>query len=351
MKKNEANISLKNLSDFSNIGFFLSLKKGLNEIFNRRLSKGERHKKLAPISSYEDLVSVIICTSNRYEQSVDSVKSILNQKFDPEKYEIIVVNNSKSIFPKNCFSDKVNVVCEPTLGLSNARNKGASAAKGEYLLYIDDDAIANENLLSSIYHSFKDHNRISIIGGQIILKLPTPKPNVFLEGRQSIWSGYTVPYKIFREIHEQYEFPYGACFAVKHSVLDILGGFSTEYGRCGNNFAGGEETALCFKANKLGFKIGIEPKAFVYHCVAEKRFSKEHIRKTIYAGIMTTYRLCRDGYTPYKWTYSYINERIKILNSEIEHLKKQYKALPVFYKECELDAFKDIKKMLLKENM
>ena len=33
----------------------------------------------------------------------------------------------------------------------------------------------------------------------------------------------------------------------------------------------------------------------------------------------------------------------------IELLKKQYKALPVFYKECELDAFQDIKNMIVCE--
>lgn len=349
MKKNKANISLKNLSDYDNIGFFLSVKKGLCELLIRRFNKRIKNRKPATKSSYDDLVSVIICTSNRCEQSVDSVKSIINQSLSPEKYEIILVNNSKTDIPDNYFPDRVKIVSEPSLGLSKARNTGAAAAKGEYLLYIDDDAVADENMLSAIYYSFKEHSKISIIGGQIILELPNPKPDVFLEGRESVWSGYTVPYKIFREIREQYEFPYGACFAVKHSVLDALGGFSKEYGRCGNNYAGGEETALCFKAQKLGFKIGIEPNAYVRHCVAAKRFSKEHIQKTIYEGIMTTYRLCCDGYTPYKWTHSYINERIKILHSEIELLKKQYKALPVFYKECELDAFQDIKNMILRD--
>lgn len=342
----KSNISLKNIADYKNSGLLLSLKKGLNEVFNRRTNKIKAKKKPVPVSAYADLLSVIICTVNPYKQIIPTLTSVLNQTLSSEKYEIILVNNSKTDIDSSCLPKKVKIVSEPILGLSAARNTGAYFAKGEYLLYMDDDAVADNNLLSSIYCAFKEHRRISIVGGQIHLKLPKPTPEVYLEGREALWSGYTVPYKIFKEVREQYEFPYGACFAVKHSVLDVLGGFPTEYGRCGNNFAGGEETALCFKALKLGFKIGIEPKASVTHCVAEKRFSKEHIKNTIYEGILTTYRLGVEGYASYKWTPVYINERINILTKEIERLKKQYKALNVYYKECELAAFCDIRNMM-----
>ncbi len=379
--KQKPNITLKNLADTKNIGLFLSLKKGLNEVFNKKVCKKEVIKKPTSCLDYEDILSIIICTTGNTSRVKAAVKSLLSDKLPKDKYEIIVVNNSPQT-PQdinveedsirqnmNCRehpacrsvvahtgatlhshtdlhispstnSPNLRIIHEPVLGLSKARNTGAREAKGEYLLYIDDDAIANPDLLFNIYSAYKDHNDFSIIGGQIFLKIPTPKPEIFLENRDSVWSGYTVAYTHFRRIKEHYEFPYGACFSIRHSVLDILGGFPESYGRRGNNFAGGEETALCFKSLKYGFKIGIEPKASVLHCVDERRFSTEHVEKTIRAGILTTYKLCKDGYAPYEWTNTYIKERIKILNSEIKRLKNN--PLAAFYKECELSAFEEI---------
>ncbi len=361
--KQKPNITLKNLADTENIGLFLSLKKGLNEVFNKKILKKKVIKKPVSCLEYEDMLSVIICTTGNVSGVKNAVKSLLADKLPNDKYEIIVVNNSPKTLDyrkKPAYhsavdvgtgvpdgpqfhitkSSNIKIIEEPILGLSKARNTGAREAKGEYLLYMDDDAIANPDLLFNIYSAYKDHKDFSIIGGQIFLNIPTPKPEIFLENRDSLWSGYTVPYTHFRRIKEHYEFPYGACFSIRHSALDILGGFSESYGRCGNNFAGGEETALCFKALKYGFKIGIQPKASVIHCVDERRFSKEHVEKTIRAGILTTYKLCKDGYSPYEWTNAYIKERIKILKSEIKHLENN--PLAAFYKECELSAFEEI---------
>ncbi len=361
--KQKPNITLKNLADTKNIGLFLSLKKGLNEVFNKKISKKEIIKKPSPCLEYDDILSVIICTTGNMIMVKNAVKSLLTDKLPKDKYEIIMVNNSPKTLDyrerPGCRpaidvwtddpdgtqfhitkSSNIKTIHETTLGLSKARNTGASVAKGEYLLFIDDDAVANPDLLFNIFSAYKEHKDFSIIGGQIFLKIPDPKPEIFLENRDSVWSGYTVPYTHFRRIKEHYEFPYGACFSIRHSVLDILGGFPESYGRCGNNFAGGEETAICFKAIKYGFKIGIEPKASVLHCVEERRFSKEHVEKTIRAGIITTQKLCKEGYTPYKWTDTYIKERIKILNSEIKRLENN--PLAKFYKECELKAFEEI---------
>lgn len=339
--KNKSNISLRAISDTQNCGLFLSLKKGLNEIFRVKRKK-DKKLECSCVSDYSEKLSVIICTANRNEALSKAVNSLLNQNLTQDKYEIIIVNNTTFPMPDTAYRDKVIIVDEPNFGLSNARNAGAKAASGEYLLYIDDDAAADKDLLLHMFNAFKAHKKTAIIGGQIYLTLPDPTPEIFLEGRESVWSAYTVPYRMFKDVKEQYEFPYGACFGIRHSCLQALGGFDSSYGRKGNNYAGGEETVLCFKAKKYGFKIGIEPKAFVHHNVAPERFSREHVEKTLYQGIFTTYRMIKDGFTPFVWTESYVKERINILSAEISRLKASKNELAVFYKQCELKAFTDV---------
>ncbi len=341
MNNPKPNISLSNLSEINSTGVILALRKGINELFRRNKQLPSIKPKLSA-SFYPNIISVIICTANKNNFVIKSIQSILNQNFDTDRYEIIVVNNSTKPFISEKLPKCVKIINETTLGLSKARNTGASAAKGEYLLYIDDDALANDGLLSSIYSAFEKHKRTAIVGGQIFLNLPVPVPEIFLEGREALWSAYTVPYKNFKEIREQYEFPFGACFGIRHSILDSLGGFPQSYGRTGDDFAGGEETAICFSVLNAGLKIGICPTASVTHFVSPDRFSREHVRRTIREGIITTYRLYKDGYSKNGWTHKYIDERLNIIKKEL----RKTSGLATFYKQCEYDAFLELKEIM-----
>ncbi len=340
MKKAKPNITLYNLAELRHGGALLAVRKGLNELLNRKRSVAPHISPKSCGRKYSPIISVIICTSNRQGLAAEAVESILKEDFTD--FEIILVNNSAEDFDRGLLPDFVKYVHEPTPGLSRARNRGAEAASGEFLLYIDDDARACDGLLSAVRSAFDSHPDFAIVGGQIFLKIPEPAPVVLLAGREALWSAYTVPYKHFKEVREQYEFPYGACFAIRHSILDELGGFPCAYGRCGNDYAGGEETAVCFEAKKRGYKIGIMPSAAVMHCVSEDRFTYEHIQRTIRESVITTYRLFRDGYSENGWTRGYVDERLAIIDKELERSE----GLAAFYKQCEYKAFSELKEIM-----
>lgn len=349
MGKQKANIRLSNISEIKYGGIRLALRKGLNELRNKSnilSNKSITNRNIA--NAYKDVLSVIICTYDRPASAAEAAKSVTAQ-IPQIPFEVIVVNNSDREFPKEQLPNGVRLISEPHLGLSRARNTGARHARGEYLLYIDDDAVAMPRLAETMYNAFCRHPDCAIIGGQIYLNLPKPVPKIFLPGREALWSAYTVPYKRFRKIRGDYELPYGACFGIRHSVLDSLGGFSEDFGRCGNNFAGGEETALCYLAKNSGMKIGIEPRAAVRHMVDVSRFSSEHVRRTIYEGTVTYYRLCKAGYTGQTWTANYIKERLNIANAEWERLKKHSRETAAFYKDCEISALKAVLNMIEEE--
>ena len=341
MNKRASDISLKNISGIEESGLILAAKKGINEIFRKNKNSNTLCFDISELNknSYADLISVIICTSNKRKTLSLAVSSIISQNFPKNKYEIIVVNNSKTPIEDILPAENLHITDEERLGLSYARNKGAACASGEYLLYMDDDAEAAPDMLYGIYNAFKKNEKYGVIGGQIILDLPSPIPEIYIEEKASVWSGFTVGYSGFKEAKEQYEFPYGACFGVRHSALDMISGFPTSYGRVGDNFEGGEETAVCFALKSCGFKIGIEPSAKVIHHIPPERFTKEHIQRTIEEGIITTYRLFRDGYTKSGWSLSYVNSRIRIASEEIKKLTEQKKRKHLFYKQCELKAF------------
>ncbi len=343
MKRNgKAAKTLYNALGGMRTGLWLMLRKCFCEL--KSYNAGAKRKSAVKVNSgkYSLPVSAIVCTYNRPKKLLNAVNSLINQTMDDKDYEIIVVNNGSEFAIDTVQKlSGVRIISESRLGLSNARNAGARAAKGEYLVFIDDDAVAEPDMLENVKNAFVNHKRAGIIGG--LIKLRQPTPDIVLNGHEDLWSQYTAPFKKYREVSRQYEFPFGANFSVRHSVLDAVGGFDERYGRNGGDFSGGEETALCFKMLNSGFRIGIEPKSVVRHDVDLSRFTKEHIRRTITAGILTAHMLYRDGYSKSNWDKPYAEERIRIAEKEIERLKSIGAGeLEIYYKECERDGFSEL---------
>lgn len=340
--KRTYNISLAKLAGFRKIHPILLLKKLWNEVFNRTTRKQKALPAGKVKKTYQDKLSFIICTMGESDTLPQTIRSLRQQEIG-ESFEIILVDNSpQGIFLPLKAEDSIRYVRVPELGLSRARNAGAKAAKGEYLFYIDDDAVADPRAAAGMLEAFRRHKKAGVVGGQILLELPVPAPLVFVPGRESVWSGYAVKYQKYREVREQYAFPYGACFGIRHSVFEAFGGFPESYGRTGHDYAGGEETAVCFDVLRLGYRIGIMPSVVVYHHVAPERFTKEHIRKTIRAGILTTHRLYLDGHAPEGWTKDYVSMRIDIARKEIQDLCRRGNEREAFYTKCEQEAFLEL---------
>jgi len=84
--------------------------------------------------------STIIPTINRPTLS-RAVLSVLDQDFDADEFEVIVVNDSGKPLPQEDWqkSSRVRVIHTNCRERSVARNTGAAVAKGKYLHFLDDD--------------------------------------------------------------------------------------------------------------------------------------------------------------------------------------------------------------------
>jgi glycosyltransferase involved in cell wall biosynthesis len=112
------------------------------------------------------LFSVVVCMYNEEKWIKQSIESLLAQSFDKHQYEIIVVDDESN---DNCTQIVETIIAEnsgqqPKLrliriehgGLSIARNTGIREASGEYLLFLDGDAIADENWIENYHYTFKN---------------------------------------------------------------------------------------------------------------------------------------------------------------------------------------------------
>lgn len=108
--------------------------------------------------------SIIVPVYNVEKYIKKCLDSIFNQTF--KDFEVIVVNDgtkdkSMDIVKKY----DVKVINQENKGLSEARNKGASCAKGEYIVFIDSDDFIEKELLERINDSLK--NKPDVVRFQI----------------------------------------------------------------------------------------------------------------------------------------------------------------------------------------
>lgn len=100
------------------------------------------------------LISVVIATCDRRDALSACLASVLEQDLAPGRYEVVVVVDGSedgtrewlASFPSR---DRLVVLEQENKGPSAARNAGARAARGEILLFLDDDLICDRHLLSS----------------------------------------------------------------------------------------------------------------------------------------------------------------------------------------------------------
>jgi len=97
--------------------------------------------------------SIQISSYNRKEILKRALEEIFRQDFPPDKFEIILVDDGstdgtgemvKSLNPP-CH---LEYIYQPNSGLATARNTGIRNARGRYILFIDDDILADPSLLN-----------------------------------------------------------------------------------------------------------------------------------------------------------------------------------------------------------
>ncbi len=114
--------------------------------------------------------SVIIPTIGR-ETLSRTVQSVLTQKPFPGEFEVIVVNDSGRALPPALWQADHRIRLKHTKKrkLCVARNTGAAAARGEYLLFLDDDDWLAANALAHFWQLAHENDHPAALFGNFEL--------------------------------------------------------------------------------------------------------------------------------------------------------------------------------------
>lgn len=219
--------------------------------------------------------SVIIPAYNSEKTISKCISSLLRQTNKPD--EIIVVDDGsidKTKKEVKKFKD-VKLISQINRGPASARNLGVKKAKGDILLFTDDDCIPDRYWVSEMEKPF----RSKTVDG--------------VQGRYMTKQEGLIPRFVQMEIEDRYD------RMKKRENIDFIGSYSAgyrksifmKYGGFDESFpvASGEDPELSFKLSEHGHKMVFNEKAVVYHNHTEsfsaymkKKFWRAYWRVQLY---------------------------------------------------------------------
>ncbi len=229
-------------------------------------------------------LSIVICSYNRASYISDALDSLYTQTAGLNAFEAIIVDNNSTDNTAEVFSKwsaahtngSFTYITETNQGASFARNTGAAVAKGQWLCFMDDDAVATPDYVENILKHIETKPDAVGFGGRIIPKYIPSEPK---------WMSYYVSslvgnfdYAPTACAFENGKYPLESNMIVKKDVYDAIGGFNTALpGVVGTLRIGGEGKELFYKILALGYTIYYDPAICVHHVVEVKKLTSEYM--------------------------------------------------------------------------
>jgi glycosyltransferase involved in cell wall biosynthesis len=230
-------------------------------------------------------VSVVIPTYNRPDLLHRCLQKLVNQTFEKNEYEIIVVSDGPDETTKLKVSEYkgslVSVLyCSLPFkqGPAAARNLGWKSAKGILIAFTDDDCLADKNWLNEIWNFYNNEAEVAYTGRVIV---PISK--------------HPTDFEINASRLETAEFVTANCICTKEALIKVAG-FDERF-----KAAWREDSDLHFKLLEQNIPIYKNPKAIVVHPVRSANWgvSIKEQKKSLYNALL------------YKKHPNLYNERIK----------------------------------------
>lgn len=244
-------------------------------------------------------VTVAICTWNR-SALLDQTLARMRELKVPDEvtWEVLVVDNNstddtQAVLARHTAAGALPLrhLTETKQGHSHARNGAVAAARGDLLIWTDDDVLVAPDWLTEYVSAARTFPDAAFFGGQIVPWYEVTPPGWAVRHKDRIGYCWAVVERD-RAVRPMAaaEYAVGASMAFRTAVLRRYP-FDPALGRVGNVLVSGEETRVqdqIRSAGGTGVWVGT---AEVRHFVPAKRLTLEYIRRFHYEGFRASAKL------------------------------------------------------------
>jgi len=210
-------------------------------------------------------VSIVIPVYNHLDATLVCLRS-LAQTTNATAHEIIVVDD--------CSSDETAAVLPVIAGLRyqrNARNlgfigacnAGAANARGDYVVFLNNDTAVQDGWLDALIDTFGEHRDVGLVGAKLVYpdgRLQEAGGIVFSDGSGWNYGRFDDPAKPEYNFVREVDYCSGAAIALPTTLFRRFGGFDAHYAP-----AYYEDTDLAMKVRQAGLRVLYQPASVVVH--------------------------------------------------------------------------------------
>jgi glycosyltransferase involved in cell wall biosynthesis len=199
-------------------------------------------------------------------------------------WEIVIVHNStdhtEEVISEYVDRLPVHWEFEPLPGKSNAQNRAIDLAKGDYIVWTDDDVVVDAGWLTAYVEAFHRWPETAVFGGRITPRYEAPVVK-WVKESEAVLGG---PYAI-RDFGDQVRalsaddedhFPFGANWAIR-AIEQRAFRYDPELGPAPNRWLASEETDVIHRVLGSGATGYWIPEAIVEHCIGRNRQTVRYI--------------------------------------------------------------------------
>jgi len=230
------------------------------------------------------LFSIVVATRNRATLLCSLLGRLCNQLRDTADTEIVIIDNQSKDDTRKAverFIDsysgpmQIRYFYEGRVGVSVARNAGARVARGQYVIFIDDDIDPEPWWLDSFRRLIECAPNMRAAGGPIE---PRPEPNVDLGflSRRYLWIYAHLDYGESTLLLSSRRTLNGCNMLIDRSTFLECGGFDESFGHIGEALGGCEEQELLARIRRVyPISCYYAGKAKIYHRIPASRATME----------------------------------------------------------------------------
>jgi GT2 family glycosyltransferase len=218
-------------------------------------------------------VSVVIPTHGRPERLVPCLEALAVQDLPRERFEVIIVDDGSPVPPTDAVmavSDRIEtaLIRQSQTGPAGARNTGAARARGELLVFTDDDCVPDRSWLRTLCETASRAPGAGVGGLTVNLLVGNP-----CSAASQMLIDYL--YETFNRDPDDARFFASNNLALPTASFRRLGGFSETF-----PLPAGEDRELCDRWHHAGLRLVYTPDAMNghQHALDLASFWRQHFR-------------------------------------------------------------------------
>jgi O-antigen biosynthesis protein len=216
-------------------------------------------------TSPRPLASIVIPVYNKVELTRACLDSIAHTPVETP-FEVIVVDDCSSDRTADFLTECSGISAlrnEANSGFIDTCNRGAEAARGEFVVFLNNDTTVTSGWLDALIQPFRADDGVGVVGAKLVYpdgRLQEFGGIIFNDASGWNYGRGDAPDLPQYNFVSEADYVSGACLAVRHGDFIDLGGFDTRF-----RPAYYEDTDLCFQVRARGKKVIVQPAAIVIH--------------------------------------------------------------------------------------